>query len=259
MTTEHSLVLPQAPSFCLNGRRALITGAGKGIGRAAAAALAQAGAAVTLVSRTVADLEAVADAIRSGGGSACIVPADISDPEQFQLFDRRAPFDILVNAAGASMAAPFVDVSPEAFDAIIGLNLRAAFFLTQYVARGLIKEGRPGSIINVSSTLGKVGLAERSVYSASKFGLEGFTKSLALELGPVGIRVNTLCPTLIETDMVRELLKQPAYRDMVHSKIKLGRLGKLEDLMGAFVFLASDASALMTGSAVMVDGGWTAE
>ena len=165
----------------------------------------------------------------------------------------------MVNAAGVSLAVPFVDVSRDSFDAVFELNLKAAFFLTQYVVRGLVGSGRGGSIINVSSTLGKVGLAERSVYSASKFGLEGFTKSLALELGPIGIRVNALCPTLIETDMVKDLLKDPKYREMIFSKIKLGRLGKLEDLMGAFVFLASDASALMTGSSLVVDGGWTAE
>jgi NAD(P)-dependent dehydrogenase (short-subunit alcohol dehydrogenase family) len=251
--------LPRTPSFCLTGRRALIAGAGKGIGFAAAAALSQAGAEVVLVARTVRDLETAVDAIRGSGGSAHFAAIDISDQERYFELDRFGPFDILVNAAGVSLAEPFVDVLPDAFDAVLGLNLRAAYFLTQYVVRDLVRRGAAGSMINVSSTLGKVGLAGRSVYSASKFGLEGFTKALALELGPLGIRVNSLCPTVIETDMVKELLKERAYRDLVLSKIKLGRLGKLEDLMGAFVFLASDASAFMTGSSLMVDGGWTAE
>lgn len=251
--------LPQTPSFCLTGRRALVTGAGKGIGLAAAAALSQAGATVVLVARTVRDLESAVDAIGRAGGSAHFAAIDIGDQTTYSALDRHGPFDILVNAAGISRAKPFLDVSPDAFDAVLGLNLRAAYFVTQYVVRDLVRREASGSIINVSSTLGKVGLAERSVYSASKFGLEGFTKALALELGPLGIRVNSLCPTLIETEMVKELLTERGYRNMILSKIKLGRLGKLEDLMGAFVFLASDASALMTGSSLVVDGGWTAE
>jgi NAD(P)-dependent dehydrogenase (short-subunit alcohol dehydrogenase family) len=251
--------LPQTPPFRLHGKHALVTGAGRGIGLAAAAALAQAGADVVLVSRTAVEIEAATEAIRSAGGSALCVPMDIGDRSQFHRLDPHGPYDILVNAAGVSLAAAFADVSVEAFDKVISLNLKATFFLTQYVVAALVADGKAGSIINISSTLGKVGLAERSVYSASKFGLEGLTKSLALELGAKGVRVNTLCPTLIETDMVRDLLKEPRYRDMVLSKIKLGRLGRLEDVMGAVVFLASDASELMTGSSLVVDGGWTAE
>jgi len=167
--------------------------------------------------------------------------------------------DLFFNNAGMNRPQPFAEVSVLNFDTIMNLNVRAAFFAAQAVARRLIGVQKPGSIINTSSQMGHVGAAGRSVYNASKFAVEGFTKAMAIELGPHGIRVNTICPTFIETPMTRPFLQDEAFMRGVLSKIKLGRLGQVEDLMGAVVFLASDASALMTGSALMVDGGWTAE
>jgi NAD(P)-dependent dehydrogenase (short-subunit alcohol dehydrogenase family) len=252
--------LPATPSFRLDGKRALISGAGRGIGLAVASAFAEAGAHVTLVSRTATEIESAAAAMRSRGWLADALACDVTDVAAFEAVIAPAePYDILFNNAGTNRPKPFVDVPPEDFDAIIGLNLRAAFFVAQAVVRKLIAAGKPGSIINVSSQMGHVGAANRSLYCASKWALEGLSRSMAIELGPRGIRVNTLCPTFIETPLTRPFLSEPAFRESVLGKIKLGRLGTVEDLMGAAVFLASDASALMTGSSLSVDGGWTAE
>ncbi|HWL80834.1 MAG TPA: SDR family oxidoreductase [Roseomonas sp.] len=252
--------LPKAPSFRLDGRRALVTGAGRGIGLAAAAALAQAGAHVALVARSAGEIEAAADALRTAGGSAEALPLDVADAAAVEAaLEARDPFDILVNNAGTNRPAPFLEVTPGDFDAVVALNLRAAFFMAQAVAKRLAAVGKPGSIIQMSSQMGHVGGPRRSVYCATKHALEGMTKAMAIELGPLGIRVNTICPTFIETPMTRPFFEEPAFRAWVLSKIKIGRVGQVEDLMGAVVFLASDASALMTGSAMMLDGGWTAE
>ncbi|HWX48822.1 MAG TPA: SDR family oxidoreductase [Roseomonas sp.] len=255
-----AMTLPQTPSLRLDGRRALVTGAGRGIGLAAAAALAQAGAHVALAARSGAEVEAAAAALRSAGGSAEALPLDVADITAVEAaLAAREPFDILVNNAGTNRPAHFLEVTPEDFDAVVALNLRAAFFVAQAVARRLAAAGRPGSIIQMSSQMGHVGGPRRSVYCATKHALEGLTKAMAVELGPLGIRVNTICPTFIETPLTRPFFEEPAFREWVLSKIKLGRLGRVEDLMGPVVFLASDASALMTGSAMMLDGGWTAE
>ena len=250
--------IPRTPSFRLDHRRALVTGAGRGLGLAAAVALAEAGAAVTLVSRTAAEIEAAAAAIREGGGSADTLALDVNDGAAFSAaVDAVDPFDILVNNAGTNRPAPFIDVSARDYDDVFGLNVRSAFFVAQAVARRMIAEGRPGSIINVSSQMGHVGAAGRTVYCATKHALEGLTKAMAAELGPKGIRVNSLCPTFIETPLTAPFLADPAFRAFALGKIKLGRLGRVEDVMGGVVFLASDASALMTGAALMLDGGWT--
>ncbi|WP_235035360.1 SDR family NAD(P)-dependent oxidoreductase [Roseomonas sp. 18066] len=244
----------------LEGRRALVTGAGRGIGLAAAAALAEAGAHVALAARGTAEIEAAAAAIREAGGSAETLPLDASDPQAVAgALATRPPFDILVNNAGTNRPAPFLEVAPEDYDAVMALNVRGAFFIAQAVARRLVAAGQGGSIIQLSSQMGHVGGPRRSVYCASKHAMEGMTKAMAIELGPHRIRVNTLCPTFIETPLTRPFFEDAAFRDWVLGKIKLGRVGQVEDLMGAVVFLASDASALMTGSALMVDGGWTAE
>jgi NAD(P)-dependent dehydrogenase (short-subunit alcohol dehydrogenase family) len=254
------VVLPRTPSLRLDGQRALVTGAGRGIGLAAAAALAQAGAHVTLLARTAAEIEAAAAAIRAEGGQAAALCADVTDPAAFaQLIQEQAPFDTLVNNAGTNRPAPFADVTVADFDAIVGLNLRAAFFAAQAVARRQIEVGIPGSIIHVSSQMGHVGGARRTVYCASKHAIEGLTKAMAIDLAPHGIRVNTICPTFIETPMTKPFFESPAFRTDVLARIKLGRVGQVEDVMGALVFLASAASALMTGSSVVIDGGWTAE
>jgi NAD(P)-dependent dehydrogenase (short-subunit alcohol dehydrogenase family) len=257
MTT---LELPKTPSLRLDGKRALVTGAGRGLGLAFAAALAEAGAHVTLAARTESEIEGVAHAIRAAGGGADTLRLDVTDIEGTRRsLDASEPFDVFVNNAGSNRPKPFVEVSAEDYDAVMGLNVRAAFFAGQAVARRMIAAERGGSIINVSSQMGHVGAANRTIYCTSKHALEGLTKAMAVELAPHRIRVNTLGPTFIETPMTRPFFENQPFRESVLAKIKLGRLGLVEDLMGAIVFLASDASALMTGTALVIDGGWTAE
>jgi NAD(P)-dependent dehydrogenase (short-subunit alcohol dehydrogenase family) len=254
------MTLPKTPSFRLDGKRALVTGASSGIGMGAAVAVAEAGAEVTLVARRVAELEAVRDAIRATGGRAEALAVDITDlAATAAAVATRGPFDALVNSAGLARHTPALDTTPDDYDAAMNLNLRAAYFLTREVARGLISAGKPGSLINVSSQMGHVGGPDRAVYCANKHALEGMTKAMALEWAPHGIRVNTLCPTFIRTPLGEQTLKNPERRAWILSKIKLGRVGEIEDLMGPVVFLASDAAAMVTGTHLIVDGGWTAE
>jgi NAD(P)-dependent dehydrogenase (short-subunit alcohol dehydrogenase family) len=255
-----AMELARTPSFRLDGKRALVTGGGRGIGLAAASALAQAGAHVTLAARTKAEIEAAAEAIRTRGDKAEALVLDVTDVNAVRTVIASAePFNILVNNAGGNRPAYLMDVKVEDFDFIFALNVRAAFFVAQAVARRLIEAKQPGSIINVSSQMGHVGGRNRTVYCATKHAMEGFTKAMAIELAPHGIRVNTLAPTFIETPMTRPFFENAAFREDTLKRIKLGRLGQLEDLTGAIVFLASDASALMTGTSLVVDGGWTAE
>lgn len=250
---------PPLPSFRLDGKKALVTGAGRGIGAAAAAIFAQAGAAVTLCARTADEVEANAHEIREAGFEANAFALDVTDIAATRReIEARGPFDILLNNAGANRIRSITEVTEEDYDAVLNLNLKAALFVAQAVAKGLLATGRPGSIINLSSQMGHVGGGGRSLYSASKFGLEGLTKCMAIDLAPHGIRVNTLCPTFIETALTRPILETPGTRDYVLSRIKLGRLGRMDELSGALLLLASDASSLMTGSALVVDGGWTA-
>jgi NAD(P)-dependent dehydrogenase (short-subunit alcohol dehydrogenase family) len=252
--------LASAPSFRLDGKRALVTGAGRGIGLAAAGALADAGAHVTLAARTASEIGAAAAAIHARGQKAETVVLDVTDLAAVQAAIARAePFNVLVNNAGTNRPKPLLDVTVEDFDAIMALNVRAAYFVAQAVARRLIEAKQPGSIVNISSQMGHVGAARRTVYCASKHAMEGFTKAMAIELAPHNIRVNSLGPTFLETPLTRPFFENVAFKAEVLSKIKLGRLGQLGDITGAIVFLASEASSLMTGSALVVDGGWTAE
>lgn len=254
------MTLPRTPSLRLDGRRAIVTGAGQGIGLALAAALAEAGASVSLVARSAAAVEAAADEIRNAGGEAEAVVLDVTDTDGVERFFTDAdPFDILVNNAGTNRPKPMQEVSGEDFDTVLNLNLRSTFFVTQACARRMIDAGRGGSLIHVSSQMGHVGAANRSLYCASKWAVEGMSKAFALDLARHAIRSNTIAPTFIETPMTAPFLETPGFRDEVLGKIKLGRLGRSEDLMGAVVFLACDAAALVTGTSLVIDGGWTAD
>ncbi len=252
--------LATSPSFRLDGKRALVTGAGRGIGLAAAGALADAGAHVTLAARTAQEIEAAAAGIRARGQQADALVLDVTDLAAVETAIATAePFHILVNNAGTNRPKPLLEVTAEDFDVIMGLNVRAAYFVAQAVARRLLGAKQPGSIVNISSQMGHVGAARRTVYCASKHAMEGFTKAMAIELAPHNIRVNSVGPTFIETPLTRPFFQNAAFKTEVLSRIKLGRLGQLGDVTGAILFLASDAASLITGSALVVDGGWTAE
>ena len=252
--------LPKTPSFRLDGRKALVTGAGRGIGMACAAALAEAGAHVVCAARSEAEITDLANTLNAHGWSAEPLVMDVTDLAYAeQLIAQSGPYDILVNNAGTNRPRPMLDIEPDDFDAVMDLNVRAAYFVARNVARGMVAAGKKGSLITISSQMGHVGGPNRSVYCASKHAIEGMTKALAIELGPQGIRANTIGPTFILTELTKPYFENPAFKDWVLSKIKLGRIGALEDLMGPVVFLASDASALITGTALLVDGGWTAD
>lgn len=252
--------LPVTPSFRLDGRRAAVTGAGRGLGLAAAAALAAAGAEVTLVARSAGELEGAAAALRARGDAAEAAVLDVTDTAAVRaFFDERPAFHILVNNAGGNRSKPLADITEDDYDAVLGLNLKAAFFVAQSAARRMVAEGVKGSLIHMSSQMGHAAGERRALYCASKWGLEGMSKAIALDLARHGVRSNTIAPTWVETDLTRPYFERPGFLDDLLTRIKLGRLGQVEDLMGAVVFLASDASALMTGTSMVIDGGWTAE
>ncbi len=252
-----SEALPRTPSFRLDGKRAVVTGAGRGIGLAAAAALAEAGAEVTLVARTAEEIDAAAAQIGNGAQAARLDVSDLAAVRAF--FEARPAFHVLVNNAGTNRPKPMWESDEADFDAVIGLNLKAAFFVAQACVRQMLAQGVRGSLIHMSSQMGHIGGPTRSLYCASKWGVEGMNKAFALDLAPHGIRSNTIAPTFIETPMTRPFMEDPVARANIVGKIKLGRLGKVEDIMGAVAYLASDASALVTGTSVVVDGGWTAD
>lgn len=252
--------LPVTPGFRLDGRRALVTGAGRGIGLGLAAALAEAGAAVTLAARSADEIEAGAAAIRAAGGQAKAAVLDVADLAAVDAFFAGRPaFHILVNNAGTNRPKPMQAVTEADYDAVLDLNVKSAFFVAQGCARRMLADGETGSLIHIGSQMGHVGGPNRSLYCASKWALEGMSKAFALDLAGAGIRSNTIAPTFIETPMTKPFFEDKSFLDTVLGKIKLGRLGTVEDLMGVVVFLASDASALMTGTSMVVDGGWTAE
>lgn len=252
--------LPATPSFRLDGRRAVVTGAGRGIGLASAAALADAQAEVTLVARSLDEIEAAAAEIVAAGGRAVAARLDVSDLAAVgRFFAERPAFDVLVNNAGTNRPMSMTDVTEADFDAVLDLNLKSSFFVAQAAARRMIEDGIAGSLIHMGSQMGHVGGINRSLYCASKWALEGLNKAIALDLAKHRIRSNTIAPTFIETPLTKPYFEDAAFKSSVLEKIKLGRLGQVTDLMGAVVFLASDASALMTGTSLIVDGGWTAD
>ena len=251
--------LPQTPSFSLANKNALVVGASSGIGLACAVALADYGAKVTLAARRTKNIKELAEKLNKKGCDASILDLDISNLENIEEnLLSKGPYDVLVNSAGIAKHSLSKNTNVSDFDEVLNVNLKGAFFLTRTVANQLLKDKKSGSLINISSQMGIVGGLERSVYCASKHAVEGFTKAMAIEYGPYGIRINTICPTFILTDLTRPTFEDAKKRKWIEEKIKLGRVGKVEDIMGAVIYLASDASSLVTGSALMVDGGWTA-
>jgi len=215
---------------------------------------------VTLAARTATEIEDAAAAIVAEGGKADAAVLDVSDLGAVEAFFTGHPaFHILVNNAGTNRPKPMTDVTEDDYDAVLGLNVKSAFFVAQGAARAMLAESIKGSLIHMGSQMGHVGGPRRSLYCASKWAVEGMNKAFALDLAPHGIRSNTIAPTFIETPMTQPFFEDAAFRDAVLAKIKLGRIGRPEDLMGAVLYLACDASALVTGTSLLVDGGWTAE
>ena len=247
-----------AKKYDLSGQLALVTGAGRGIGKACAMSLASAGADVVLTARSLKQLENVQNEITSTGGKASVHVADLLKMESVQELKKFGSFNILVNNAGNNIPEHFCDVTEDNFDKVMLLNVKSAFFVAQIVAQGMVESGIKGSIIHISSQMGIVGGKKRTVYCASKHAMEGFSKSMALDLAENGIRVNTVCPTFVETDLTRPFMAEKEFKNYVLSRIPLGHVGQTEDVADTVLFLASDMSKMVTGSAIKVDGGWTA-
>jgi NAD(P)-dependent dehydrogenase (short-subunit alcohol dehydrogenase family) len=248
-----------SPLFGLEGKRALVLGASRGIGSASAVALARAGAQVTLAARSVAELKKIADALTAEGHCASAAEVDVLNSRTIDsVFDERGPFEVVVNSVGTNRPRPLVETSDPDINEVIDLNLKSALFIARAALRTMIGAGVSGSIITISSQMGHVGSPARSVYSATKHALEGMTKSLAWEGGPHGVRVNTIAPTFIETELTAPMFKSRGFREWAEGQIALGRIGRLDEIMGPVVFLAGDSSTLITGCALLVDGGWTA-
>ncbi|MEL6621071.1 MAG: SDR family oxidoreductase [Pseudomonadota bacterium] len=250
--------LPRTPPLDLTGKRALVTGASSGIGLGCAVALAEAGAHVVCAARRADVLANVVTAITGAGHKAEALVLDQTDVDAVNAA-MDAPFDVVVNSAGLARHSAAIDTVPEDYDAVMNVNLRAAYFLSTVAARALMDAGRPGSIIHISSQMGHVGGIDRAVYCASKHGLEGMVKAMAIEWGKAGIRINTICPTFIRTALSQPTFDNPERFAWIMDKIKLPRAGEVSDIMGAVQFLASDASAMITGTHMLIDGGWTAD
>jgi len=247
------------PSMRVDGQVALVTGAGRGIGAGCAIALAEAGAEVIAMSRTGSELDTVVDAITAKGGTARAVVCDVTDTAAARAeIDRLARLDILVNNAGIARASSLVDLAESALDEMLSVNCRAAVLVAQAAAQVMVEQGS-GVIINLSSTFGKNGRPNNSVYAATKHFIEGFTKSTAVELAPAGVRVVAVGPTAIDTPLTHDRLHDPAIGGDLLARIPAGRFGQVQDVVGAVVFLASPAASLITGTTIMIDGGWTAQ
>jgi NAD(P)-dependent dehydrogenase (short-subunit alcohol dehydrogenase family) len=249
-----------APEFRLQGSRVLVTGASMGIGRAVARAAAGLGAEVVVAARGRGALDAVAAEIAAGGGRATVLPFDAGDPGAIRdAIAAAGPLDGLVNNAGSVTREPFLEASEAEIDRILALNVKGAALVAQAVARGMVAAGRGGSIVNIASVAGLVGARNRSVYAASKHAVMGLTRAMALELGPHGIRVNAVCPGLVNTPLAADLMADAAFVAATRARIPLGRIMEPEDIAGPVVFLLSGGAAGITGIALPVDGGVTAE
>lgn len=252
-----------ASRFRVDGRVALVTGAGRGLGRSIALALAHAGAELWLVARTHDEVEQVAAEIRSAGGRAHAATCDVTDAAAVARVVSAIPaLDILINNAGMNIPEPFVEVSEAHLDRMLALNVKAAFLVAQAAAKKMLeasdRKARGGAIVNISSQMGHVGAENRTVYCLTKHALEGMTKAIAVELAPHNIRVNSVAPTFIETPMTAPMFQNPGFSEWVHQRIPLGRLGQLDEVVSAVLFAASPAASLMTGTSLVIDGGWTA-
>ena len=253
-----------ASRFRLEGRVALVTGAGRGIGRSVAYALAQAGAEVWLVARTYDQIEQAAAEIRASGGRARAVPCDVTDRAAVNAVVSAIPvLDVLVNNAGTNIPEPFVEVSEKHLDLLVNVNIKAAFLVAQAAVKKMLdapdRKVRGGAIVNISSQMGHVGSMNRTVYCLTKHALEGLTKAMALELAAHNIRVNSVAPTFIETPMTAPMFERPEFGDWVRERIPMGRVGQPDEVAAAVVFVASPAASLITGTSLVVDGGWTAQ
>lgn len=247
--------------YRLDGKRVVVTGAGRGLGAASAVACAEAGAErVALLARTPSDLAEVAGRVEAAGASAREIPCDVTSAasvaDAFAQLDDDV--DVLVNGAGGNQPEPFEDVAEETFDRLFALNVRAPFVVSQHAVRRMRAAGSGGAIVSISSQMGHVGAELRSVYCATKHALEGMTKALALELAPEGIRVVTVAPTFVRTAMTAAQLDDSETGERLRAQIPLGRFGTMEDVAGAVVYAASPAASMMTGTSLLVDGGWTA-
>lgn len=252
------------PTFRLDGKVALVTGAGRGLGAAIAESYAAAGAEVVLLGRTQSYLEELSERISKAGGESRCVTCDVTDDAKLRDAIGALPsLDILVNNAGTNFPEPFVNVSDDHLDAMLDLNIRACFVAAQAAVRKMLEDAeRPekgGCVINMSSQMGHVGSPNRTVYCMTKHALEGLTKAMAVELAPQNIRVNSIGPTFADTPLVRRVVDTPEKRDFVMSRIPLGKLATLGDIAAAAVYLASPAAGMVTGTHLIVDGGWTAQ
>jgi NAD(P)-dependent dehydrogenase (short-subunit alcohol dehydrogenase family) len=244
--------------FRLDGRLALVSGAGRGIGRGCALALAEAGAEVVALSRTEAELLTLVQEIEAKGGRARALVCDVTDTAAARAaIDGLERLDVLLNNAGSNQPQPFLEVTEEVLDRLLALNVKAAFVVAQAAARVMARSGG-GAIVNMSSQMGHVGGPQRTVYCATKHAIEGLTKAMAQDLAPYNIRVNAVAPTFVETPLTRPFFTDPAFKALVLDKILLGRLATIEEVAAAVVYLASPAAAMITGTSLLVDGGWTA-